>query len=73
MKDPDGVDDGITQAVKNSLEGVVISAEEKILIAEHRREQLEILLSKWFQFRENLLVEVDTVSETIKIIGDRDE
>lgn len=57
MKSPNGVADSVDAA----LEG--LSEDER----EERKEKIETLLSKWFEFGEYLTVEVDTDAESIRV------
>lgn len=68
MKDPDGVSESVYQAVKNSLQDVSgVSADELEELKETRREELQDILGKWFQFEEYLTVEIDTETKTIRV------
>lgn len=67
MKDPDTLDDAITEASKRDLPAG-LSDHEKELVAEARQDETRELCQSWFEFSEYLTVEVDTVAKTCVVI-----
>lgn len=68
MKDPDGVGDSITEAVRadiDSIEG--LSDDERAGLAERREEEVRAAIKAWFQYSEYLTVEVDTEAGTCMV------
>lgn len=64
MKDPDTLDDAISDAVIRSTEGMDITPAERKAIQEVRREEVREVCARWFEYGEYLRVEVDTEAKT---------
>lgn len=68
MKDPDGVEDAIMEAARDSVANVsMISPDEKEELIEYRTDLIRDSLSKWFEYNEYLTVEIDTDAETCTV------
>ncbi len=57
MKDPDGVYDGVYEACHDGAG-----------ISEDGREEIKTTLRTWFEYEEYLTVEVDTETNTIRVL-----
>ena len=65
FKDPDGVYDAITDAVKDQLRNIEgITEDERETMEESRREGMNELLSKWIEYSEYITIEFDTEAGT---------
>lgn len=65
LKDPDGVYDAITDAVKDQLDKIEgITDDERETMQESRREGMNELLSKWIEYSEYITIEFDTEAGT---------
>ena len=72
MKDPDGVQDSIQDAVEESVKGIAgLSDDEREAVAEKRQEELSELIGKWFEYSEYLTVEIDTDAQSITVCAAR--
>lgn len=68
MKDPDVLEDAIRDAVKLEMANVQgLDADEREAAAEVRREKVNELCARWFEYGEYLVVEIDTDAETITV------
>lgn len=65
MKDPDSLYDGIEESLEKPEN---LNEEEWELIKEKRIEDAQEIASKWFQWGEYVLIEVDTVEKTARIV-----
>lgn len=72
MKDPDGVFDCVTEAVKESLKSVEgISDDEREALEEERTESVQGVMKRWFEYSEYLTVEVDTDAGTCVVVPNK--
>lgn len=68
FKDPDGVFDGIRDAIKSSLSDVgPLSGDEREDLIDKRQEKITELLSQWISEGEYLSVIFDTEEGTAKV------
>lgn len=67
MKDPDGVYDSVQDAVKQSVDALELSEEEKEAVLEKRIDSVNSAIGKWFEYGEYLTVEVDTDTMTATV------
>lgn len=67
LKAPDAVYQACNEAAEDWGEKNAIGDDQYCLIKEKRNE-FESLCNKWFRYGEYLTVEVDTESETIKVL-----
>ena len=68
MKDPDTLHDAIYEAVKQSLDGQEMDAEEREAVGDVRAEKAHEVCQKWFKYGEYLTVEIDTGTQTIRVL-----
>jgi hypothetical protein len=69
LKDPDGYYERIRAVAIDSIEnGDRLSHDEFNHRVTYVQNELDSLLSQWFQFREYLTLEVDTDNETLTIV-----
>lgn len=68
MKCPDALYESVQDAVGMSVKGLDISAEEREELAEIRAEKVRKDCSKWFEYGEYLVVEVDTEQMTCEVV-----
>lgn len=68
MKDPDVLDDAITEAVANGMGEAPRDEDEREALAEVRREKARKLAAKWFEYGEYLTVEIDTDAGTCVVV-----
>lgn len=71
MKDPDGVYDGITEAVESSLVGLKLTSDELKHLQELRQEEITDRLEKWFEYGEYLEVEIDLDAGTATVVENK--
>lgn len=71
MKDPDGVSDGITEAVESSLVGLKLTSDELKHLQELRQEEITDRLEKWFEYGEYLEVEIDLDAGTATVVENK--
>lgn len=67
MKDPDTLQEAISEAVKEIVIGGM-EADELQAFREMRAEKITELCGKWFEWGEYLRVEVDTDAETCTVL-----
>jgi len=68
MKDPDGVYDAITDAMKDTLRSIEgITDDERESLEESRREKIEAAVGKWFEYNEYVTIEIDTDAGTATV------
>lgn len=68
FKNPDALQDAIEEAVDKTLASSDLAEDEQEAVKEKRMESVGKLCSKWFEWGEYLLVEIDTVEETIRVV-----
>jgi hypothetical protein len=69
MKDPDTLHDAIEEAVKENMKEMKeIDDEEKSLIVDKRKAEVNEICDKWFEYDEYLSVEIDTELKTCTVI-----
>lgn len=68
MKDPDGVYDGIEEAVKQSLKSLDLPENEKEALKEARSETIRRVTSKFFEYGEYVKIEFDTDAKTATVL-----
>jgi hypothetical protein len=70
MKDPDTLDDAITDAVHESIEAmaVITNEEEKESLEIIRKEAVHKICTKWFEYSEYITVEIDTEAMTCVVV-----
>ncbi|NJN96358.1 MAG: hypothetical protein HC875_20700 [Anaerolineales bacterium] len=68
MKDPDGVYEGIQEAVEEDMKLLNLPPDEIEEIKELRNEKAYEICSKWFKYGEYLNIEVDTEEGTIRVL-----
>ena len=69
LKDPDGFWDAVTDAVESEVSEITgISEDEKEELTESRRDDAFDLLSKWVEYKEYVIIEFDTESQTATVI-----
>lgn len=68
MKDPDGVFESICQAAIKEAEKLDIDAGSKATVAQNITDNLNEMVTKWFEFGEYLTVQIDTKAKTIKVL-----
>lgn len=68
MKDPDVLGDAINEAVSESVATLSNDAEEREAVAEVRRDAIQTLCHKWFEYGEYLTVEIDTEAGTCVVV-----
>lgn len=75
MKDPDVLHDGIDEAIDAELKASGLPDDEQEALREIRHEKAADVASKWFEYGEYLTVEIDTDTETIRVVptGEGDE
>jgi len=71
LKDPDGVANSIQESLLQSLENVRedLSEEEIESIMDVRQERILTALEPWVQFGEYVGIEIDTETNTAKVLG----
>lgn len=68
LKDPDGVNDSVADAARESVSGMKgLTAEEREDIAETREEIMLEAIKKWFCYAEDVTLEIDTKKGTAKV------
>lgn len=68
MKDPDGVYESVRDAAQSSLgEAKGLTETELEKLCESRRDELDTLIRKWFQYGEYVTVEIDTEAMTATV------
>lgn len=71
LKDPDGIQDGINEAVLQSLASVEApyhhDEDEYEVLKKVRTEKLNEAMRKWVEYGEYLTVEIDTEANTITV------
>lgn len=68
MKDTDVLHDGIEEALDEDLKKSGLPDDEQEALREIRFEKAQDVASKWFQYGEYLMVEIDTDKETIRVV-----
>ena len=69
VKDPDGVANSMQEAARRSIEDVNIDDEnERELLIDSRREQLDELASTWIEYEEYITIEIDTEANTAVVV-----
>lgn len=68
MKDPDTLYDAVTDAVADDVKKLGLSEDEAEVIEEKRRDAVNDLASKWFEYGEYLTVEIDTDAKTCVVV-----
>ena len=72
MKNPDSISDALFDAALASVAELKdISAVEKDLLVEDRREQLAEAITPWVGYQEYITVEIDTVAKTAVVLPAR--
>jgi hypothetical protein len=67
MKDPDTLDDAISDAV-SATDVALMDGDEQEAVAEIRMQKARALASKWFEYGEYLTVEIDTDAGTCVVV-----
>jgi hypothetical protein len=68
MKDPDTLYDAVGEAVRQELSMMEnIDDDEKEILEESRREKIQAICSKWFEYGEYLTVVIDTDAMTATV------
>ncbi len=68
MKDPDGVYDAVTDAIKDTLRSIQgISDDEREKLEESRREEANEAIFKWIDYGEYVTIEIDTDNMTATV------
>ncbi len=68
MKDPDGVYESISEAVKLSESESLLSKDEREELYHTRRNELDEVIEPWFKWSEYLTVEIDTETKTCVVM-----
>lgn len=68
MKDPDTLYEATTEAVAEDVKKLSLSEDEAEAIEEKRRNAVNDLASKWFEYGEYLTVEIDTDAKTCVVV-----
>ena len=68
MKDTDVLHEGIEEALDEELKASGLPDDEQEALRELRYEKASDVASKWFQYGEYLTVEIDTETETIRVV-----
>lgn len=66
LKDPDTLYDAITEALEGEFKD--LPDDEAEAAREVRREKVDLVAAKWFEYGEYLTVEIDTVAETCVVV-----
>lgn len=68
MKDPDTLDDAISDAIEQAVTADELpDEEERNAVRGIRKDKVRDLCRRWFEYGEYLAVEIDTVAETITV------
>lgn len=73
FKNPDALQESIEEAVNRTLTSSDLAEDEQEVVKEKRMENVGQLCEKWFKYGEYLLVEIDTVEETIRVVPVEEE
>lgn len=69
MKDPDTLSDAISEAVKEEVAKIEgLADDEREGVEDDRREKVQKLCGKWFEYGEYLRVEIDTDAGTCTVV-----
>jgi uncharacterized protein YggE len=71
MKDPDTLHDAIDEAVTEDvakMEG--LDEDERQAVIDARKEKVQELCNKWFEYGEYLRVEIDTEAKTCTVLSE---
>lgn len=69
MKDPDGVNNGVEEAVKSQTAGLLnLDDDEREAVREIRRDKIQKSIRRWFEYGEYLTVEIDTEAGTVRAV-----
>ena len=69
MKDPDGVHEGIRDAVEQELAALKgLDADERKMLVKERTRATREKCGHWFEYAEYLVVEVDTEAMTCVVV-----
>lgn len=66
MKDPDQLDDAVSDAVSETIRDM--PEDEGEAIYDIRYEKIKKLTNEWFRYGEYLTVEIDTDARTIRVV-----
>jgi hypothetical protein len=72
VKSPDGIDDSVKEAIRDSVNYMCLNGEETDAVANIRYENTWQILKKWIRFREYITIEFDTELMEAKIIENND-
>lgn len=68
MKDPDGFEDSLNDAVKESVAAIPgLSEIERESVAEKRKDEVREALRTWFRYSEYVTLEIDTDAKTARV------
>lgn len=69
MKDPDTLHDAVDEAALESVKGITgLSLAERAACRDLRAQEFQKLASKWFEYGEYLVVEIDTEAQTCVVV-----
>lgn len=68
LKDPDGVEDSLASAAKESVRGLDVSPGERTDLIESRTEENRDAVKKWVKYGEYVSIEIDTEAGTAKVL-----
>ncbi len=68
MKDPDTLDDAISEAVEDEMTVTDLDEEEAEAVAKIRHQTVKKICAKWFKYGEYLTVVIDTEAQTCTVV-----
>lgn len=69
LKDPDGMSNSVQEAIRDEVEGIGLNSQNEVdSVMELREEEVWESLEKWIEFKEYVMIEIDTDAMTARVL-----